>query len=202
VKVDPVKPKLEPPGTKRLKLNFDTLLSTSAFKFNLRRYIKLVKINTENYPKIASSYKVEAGPACLVCLFGHIVPVLQLQRERRMRTGRRMRRVCTGEPSHHGQTVRGRVARSGRTIRRVCKGTLAHYEHTVRERVARPQRRRRCECTGALGAHARSGNRWPSPAVAAASAAAISVTTPSADTPCPATAAAVFVAVSVVLGRP
>ena len=137
MKVDPVKPKLEPPGTKRLKLNFDTLLSTSAFKFNLRRYIKLVKINTENYPKIASSYKVEAGPACLVCLFGHIVPVLQLQRERRMRTGRRMRRVCTGEPSHHGQTVRGRVARSGRTIRRVSAGTPVHYEQTVRDRSVR-----------------------------------------------------------------
>jgi 4-hydroxy-3-methylbut-2-enyl diphosphate reductase IspH len=33
-----VKPKLKPPGTKRLKLNCDILLSTSAFKFNLRRY--------------------------------------------------------------------------------------------------------------------------------------------------------------------
>jgi len=33
-----MKPKLKPPGTKRLKLNCDTQLSTSAFKFNLRRY--------------------------------------------------------------------------------------------------------------------------------------------------------------------
>ena len=41
VQVDPIKPKLKPPGTKRLKLNCDVLLSTSAFKFNLRRYIKL-----------------------------------------------------------------------------------------------------------------------------------------------------------------
>ena len=31
-------PKLKPPGTKRLKLKCDVLLSTSAFKFNLRRY--------------------------------------------------------------------------------------------------------------------------------------------------------------------
>jgi len=30
--------KLKPPETKRLKLNCDVLLSTSAFKFNLRRY--------------------------------------------------------------------------------------------------------------------------------------------------------------------
>ena len=38
VQVDPMKPKLKPPGAKRLKLNCDTLLSTSAFRFNLRRY--------------------------------------------------------------------------------------------------------------------------------------------------------------------
>jgi hypothetical protein len=35
-----MKPKLKPPGTIRLKLQCDMLLSTSAFKFNLRRYIK------------------------------------------------------------------------------------------------------------------------------------------------------------------
>ena len=29
---------MKPPGTKRLKLNIDILLATSAFKFNLRRY--------------------------------------------------------------------------------------------------------------------------------------------------------------------
>ena len=33
-----MKPKLKPPGTKRLKLKHDVLLSTFAFKFNLRRY--------------------------------------------------------------------------------------------------------------------------------------------------------------------
>ena len=40
MQVDPIKPKLKPPGTKRLKLKCDVLLSTSAFKFNLRRYTK------------------------------------------------------------------------------------------------------------------------------------------------------------------
>ena len=39
MQVDPIKPKLKPPGTKRLKLNCDIVLSTPAFKFNLRRYI-------------------------------------------------------------------------------------------------------------------------------------------------------------------
>jgi hypothetical protein len=38
VQVDPTKPKLKPPGTKRLKLDCDVLLSTSGFRFNLRRY--------------------------------------------------------------------------------------------------------------------------------------------------------------------
>jgi len=33
-----MKPKLKPPGTKRLKLKCGILLSTSAFNFNLRRY--------------------------------------------------------------------------------------------------------------------------------------------------------------------
>jgi hypothetical protein len=47
VQVDPIKPKLKPPGSKRLKQNGDVLLSTSAFKFNLRRHTVVV-VNT-NY---------------------------------------------------------------------------------------------------------------------------------------------------------
>ena len=38
MQVDPMNPKLKPPGTKRLKLKCDILLSTSGFKLNLRRY--------------------------------------------------------------------------------------------------------------------------------------------------------------------
>jgi CRP-like cAMP-binding protein len=38
MQVDPIKPKLKPPGTKRLKLKYDMLLSNYAFKFNSRRY--------------------------------------------------------------------------------------------------------------------------------------------------------------------
>jgi len=33
---------LKAPGTKRLKLNYDELLSIIAYKFNLRRYTKVV----------------------------------------------------------------------------------------------------------------------------------------------------------------
>ena len=38
VQVDPIKPKLKPPGAKRLKHKHDEPLSSFAFKFNLRRY--------------------------------------------------------------------------------------------------------------------------------------------------------------------
>jgi hypothetical protein len=38
VQVDPIKPQSKPPGTERLKRNFEILVSTSAFKFSLRRY--------------------------------------------------------------------------------------------------------------------------------------------------------------------
>jgi len=38
VQVDPIKPTLIAPMTKRLKLKYDELLSNIAFKFNLRRY--------------------------------------------------------------------------------------------------------------------------------------------------------------------
>jgi hypothetical protein len=40
VQVDPINPKLKPPQTKRLKLNYDELLSKFGIKFNLRRYSK------------------------------------------------------------------------------------------------------------------------------------------------------------------
>jgi hypothetical protein len=38
VQLDPIKLKLKPPGTQRLKLEHDGLLSNFGFKFNLRRY--------------------------------------------------------------------------------------------------------------------------------------------------------------------
>ena len=40
MQVDRIKLTLEPTGPKRLKLKCDDMLSISAFKFNLRRYIK------------------------------------------------------------------------------------------------------------------------------------------------------------------
>ena len=40
MQVDPIKPTLIAPGTKRLKLSNDKLLSSFGFNFNLRRYTK------------------------------------------------------------------------------------------------------------------------------------------------------------------
>jgi hypothetical protein len=39
VQFDPIKPTLKAPGSKRLKLKLEELLSNFAFKFDLRRYI-------------------------------------------------------------------------------------------------------------------------------------------------------------------
>jgi len=47
VQIDPIKPKLKPPGIKRLKLNCDMLLSTSAFRINLRRYSAVVRVGRD-----------------------------------------------------------------------------------------------------------------------------------------------------------
>ena len=38
MQVDPIKPTLKQTGTKHLKVKCDKLLSSFAFKFNLRRY--------------------------------------------------------------------------------------------------------------------------------------------------------------------
>jgi hypothetical protein len=43
VQVDPIKPKLKPPGTTPLKLQYDEPLSSFAFEFNLRRCTKAKK---------------------------------------------------------------------------------------------------------------------------------------------------------------
>ena len=40
MQVDPIKPTLKAPGTKRLKLKYDEPLSKFAFKLNVRRYTK------------------------------------------------------------------------------------------------------------------------------------------------------------------
>jgi hypothetical protein len=45
VQVDPIKPKLTLPGTKRSKLNCDEPLSNFAFKFELRRYAEVVRLD-------------------------------------------------------------------------------------------------------------------------------------------------------------
>jgi len=42
VQVDPIKPTLKAPGSARLKLKYDNLLSRFAFHFNLRRHNKAV----------------------------------------------------------------------------------------------------------------------------------------------------------------
>jgi hypothetical protein len=45
VQVDPINPTWKAPGTKRLKQTYDERLSSFAFKFNLRRYSLVIRLN-------------------------------------------------------------------------------------------------------------------------------------------------------------
>jgi hypothetical protein len=58
VQVDPIKPKFKPPGAKRLNLKCGILLSTSAFKFNLRCYGEAMMIRVF---KATSQFSVKVG---------------------------------------------------------------------------------------------------------------------------------------------
>ena len=62
MQVDPIKPTLKAPGTKRLKQKCDAQLSTAAFKFNLRLYNEAMKLksNAERAEKAATA-AAEAG---------------------------------------------------------------------------------------------------------------------------------------------
>ena len=78
MQVDPINPKFKPPGTKRLKLNSDVLLSSCAFKFKLRRYNSdaLAPPMTEDFALSHIGVVLRGGEASLIpCLFAHSVPV-------------------------------------------------------------------------------------------------------------------------------
>jgi hypothetical protein len=59
VQVDPIKPTLKAPGTKRLKLKYDEPLLSFGFKFKLRRY------TTD--PASPSTNTVGTHGSCLPC---------------------------------------------------------------------------------------------------------------------------------------
>ena len=63
MQVDPIKPKSKPPGTKLLKLNYKMLLSTSAFKFNLRRHTE--EALPGQVTGVKSSTRLTGSPALL-----------------------------------------------------------------------------------------------------------------------------------------
>jgi len=56
VQVEPMKSKLKAPGTKRLKLNHDIMLSSFAFKFNLRLYTLAVPCRKSSPLSVTSSH--------------------------------------------------------------------------------------------------------------------------------------------------
>ena len=66
VQDDPIKPKLKPPETKRLKPNCDVLLSNSAYKFNLRRYNVVRALSVMKNLKVLKIAENELGGAVAV----------------------------------------------------------------------------------------------------------------------------------------
>ena len=60
MQVDPIKPMLTPPRTNCLKLKYDELLWNFAFKFNLRRYDKVLMGDKSGMRKL--KLKIEDPP--------------------------------------------------------------------------------------------------------------------------------------------
>jgi hypothetical protein len=64
VQVDPIKPKLKPPGSKRLIRKCDEPLSMFAFSFNLRCFIQELRgIVGDDYTRIGKMSIIEEGEA-------------------------------------------------------------------------------------------------------------------------------------------
>jgi len=62
VQVDPIKPRLKLPGTKRLKLNCDGPLSNFAVKFKLRRCMKALLTAAAPFQRWMRGYHQLAAP--------------------------------------------------------------------------------------------------------------------------------------------
>jgi hypothetical protein len=60
-----MEPKLKPPGTKRLKVKYDILVSNSCFKFNLRRYTMVGYMR--DAAAVVNTSTSEAGTAYTQC---------------------------------------------------------------------------------------------------------------------------------------
>ena len=71
MQVDPIKPTLKAPGTKRLKLKCDKSLSKFAFKFNLRRCIKEMR---------AVTFKEVDGAAAMRDFFAQFTAACKVRR--------------------------------------------------------------------------------------------------------------------------
>jgi hypothetical protein len=67
LQIDPMIPKLKPPGTERLKLKCDVLLPICAFKFKLRRYASGTRTTPARATSSCSCRTPTASPASARC---------------------------------------------------------------------------------------------------------------------------------------
>ena len=72
VQVDPIKPTLKPPGTRRLKLKCHKLLSNVAFNFSMRRYILAVRDedDTARQLEVRRHNSKVSKPVCKAPMYG------------------------------------------------------------------------------------------------------------------------------------
>jgi hypothetical protein len=76
VQVDPIKPTLKAPKSKRLKLKYDELLSNVASKFNLRRFTKVAAARSAAADAMHQTATLQAGrqitlPTASITLSNH-----------------------------------------------------------------------------------------------------------------------------------
>jgi len=62
VQVDPIKPTLKAPGSKRLKIKRDKLVSRFAFNFNMRRYTEALERTARHFQNALNDL-IETGLA-------------------------------------------------------------------------------------------------------------------------------------------
>jgi hypothetical protein len=130
VQVDPIKPTLKAPGSKRLKLKSEELLSSFAFNFNLRPYIMArVALATELPPEVFE----EEDPPDRTFEDNYVASMAEVGPSRFARhvVDNHIFAVCQGT-SNGGQRSSNRKTRICRPSDLPCNGTTWLFDRHLR----------------------------------------------------------------------